>query len=102
MTVHKRLTSPVEFVGEPRCGCGGGPITRATTKGFICELCWRGDQFRPERVAEIVKRFDDGYGTEPAARYAGHLSDYFDAIGDVIQAKDYRDAALALWARVST
>ena len=101
MTAHRRFTGPVGMRGAPRCCCGGGPITRATSKGFICEQCWRGDPFRPERVAEIVKRFDDACGPERAARYAGHLSNYFDAIEDAIQAKDCQDAALILWAKVS-
>lgn len=83
----------------PRCVCRRGYITRATSKGFICERCWRDDQFRAERVADIVKRFDDAYGPEEGARYAAQLSTYFDAIGDAVQAMDNHAASSALGER---
>ena len=91
MTFYKRET-------RPRCRCGG-VIAHATSRGFICDRCWRDDSLHAERVAEIVKRFDHAYGPQEGAIYAARLSDYFDAIEDAVQAMDYEAACVVLRAR---
>jgi hypothetical protein len=98
MNFHKSRTARAEPMGAPRCQCGG-VITRATSKGFICETCWRDDGFHAERVAEIVKRFVCLYGAYQGRLYAARLSDYFDAINDAVQSKDHLAASVMLRAR---
>jgi hypothetical protein len=98
MSLHDKSTARPPSAGAPRCQCGG-VITRATSRGFICETCWRDDSLYAERVAEIVKHFVRDYGAREGGAYADQLSDHFDAVADSVQARDHRVASALLKAR---